>query len=328
MVFKKTDWSEVKGMKTEETPFSTSLRSAIDLGTNTCLLLVAEWDSKTQCVTRIHEDHSIVVRLGQEVDRLRKLHPEAMARTLACLETYAGRVRAAGLDPAQTVCVCTSQARDASDSAVFFEEVRRKTGFSFRTLSGEQEAELTFRGGLLPGMSPADWVVIDIGGGSTEFRSASAGRSLDIGSVRFTERYLKSDPVLDSEFWACEEAIDRELVALSPWRSGLAPGTGLLAVAGTATTLAAWHLGLREFDATAIDSVTLTRGDVHRMVEELKWRTVAERIQLPGVSPGRADVLLAGALILWRTLETLGFRECRVSTRGLRFGAVGLSESP
>lgn len=300
------------------------LRSSIDLGTNTCLLLIAEFDPGRGEVARVVEDHNTVVRLGQGVDRDRRIHPEAAERTIACLRRYAERVRARGLDPSATIAAATSQARDARDGAEFFARVEGETGFRFRTLSGAEEARATFRGGLLPGMDPARSAVIDIGGGSTEFMAAGGGRSLDIGAVRFTERFLKSDPVTDEEFWAAQAAADAELARLADWREGLAEGTELVAVAGTATTLAAWQLELVRFDAAAIDGLWLSRGDVHRHVEELKWRTVAERRELPGVEEGRADVLLAGALILWRAMELLRFPGARISTRGLRYGVLTL----
>lgn len=299
------------------------LRASIDLGTNTCLLLIAEVDSEGR-VTRTVEDHARVVRLGQGVDREKKLAPEAVARALACLKDYSARVRAQGLDPAQTVAVATSQARDARNGAEFFAQVEKETGFKFRILSGDEEARGTFEGALLPGMDPARVAVIDIGGGSTELMARVGGQSLDLGSVRFTERYLKSDPVTDDEFWACEAEIDRMLEAMKPWRAGLPAGTELVAVAGTATTLAAWFLELPEFTAAKIDGTWLARGDLHRMVEELKWRTVTERRELAGIEAGRADVLLAGALILWRTHEILGFSGCWISTRGLRYGVLSL----
>lgn len=302
---------------------SAHLRAAIDLGTNTCLLLIGEWDTAKGQIARVLEDHSTTVRLGQGVDQARMLQPEAQARTVACMRQYAERVRAVGLDPASTTCVATSQARDARNGPEFFAELEQETGFKFRTISGDDEARLTFRGGMLPGMDPVSAVVIDIGGGSTELMGLAGGQSLDIGSVRFTERFLKSDPVTDEQFWACQDAIDAELTRLWDWRKALPQGTQLLAVAGTATSLAQWHLDLREFDAAAIDGTVLTRGDVHRMAEELKWRTTAERSALPGVGPGRADILLAGALILWRAMELLRFGELRVSTRGLRFGILG-----
>jgi exopolyphosphatase/guanosine-5'-triphosphate,3'-diphosphate pyrophosphatase len=150
------------------------------------------------------------------------------------------------------------------------------------------------------------------------------GRSLDIGAVRFTERFLKSDPVTDEEYWAAQDAIDSALEALKPWRESLPGGAELVAVAGTATTLAAWQLDLAKFDASRIDGLFLSRGDVHRLVSGLKWRTVAERRALPGVEEGRADVLLAGALILWRAMEVLGFPGATISTRGLRYGVMAL----
>lgn len=299
------------------------LRTSIDLGTNTCLLLVAECEGGV--ARRVVSDHSTVVRLGQGVDVKRELQPEAMERTLKCLREYSDIVRKAGAEPRDTVCVATSQARDARNGAEFFARVEKETGFRFRVISGDEEARLTFLGGLLPEMSPETSAVIDIGGGSTEIISAHGGQSVDAGSVRFTERFLKNDPVTDEQFWAAQDAIDSLLEPLRPWRARAPRDLRLVAVAGTATTLAAWHLELERFDAARIDQVTLTRGDIHRMVEELKWRTVAERMRLPGMEKGRADVLLAGALILWRAMELLDFAECRVSTRGLRFGALTLA---
>jgi exopolyphosphatase/guanosine-5'-triphosphate,3'-diphosphate pyrophosphatase len=301
------------------------LRSSIDLGTNTCLLLIADWDSSRGQVTRVEGDWSTIVRLGQGVDQNRTIAPEAAERTLSCLRDYAEHVRKAGLDPRETVAVATSQARDSRNGPEFFATVEKEKGFRFRTISGDEEARLTFRGGLLPGMDPARSAVIDIGGGSTEYMAAVGGQSLDIGSVRFTERFLKSDPVTDAEFWAAQDAIDSELAKLVKWRKSLPGGTELVAVAGTATTLAAWQIGLEKFDAAKLDQVTLTRGDIHRMVEELKWRTVEERRRLTGIEAGRADVLLAGALILWRSAEVLSFPGVRVSTRGLRYGVLSLA---
>jgi exopolyphosphatase/guanosine-5'-triphosphate,3'-diphosphate pyrophosphatase len=178
-------------------------------------------------------------------------------------------------------------------------------------------------------MDPSTTAVIDIGGGSTELRLASGGMSVDMGSVRYTERYLPSDPVTDDEFWKAQEAIDSAILGsgLPAWRKSAPAGVELCAVAGTATTLAAWFLGLERFDAAKIDGLVLSRGDLHRQVEELKWRSTAERQALPGVEAGRADVLLAGALILWRTLELLDFKKVTISTRGLRYGVLSAGTS-
>lgn len=300
------------------------LKSSIDLGTNTCLLLAADWDPQSQSVTRVLHDQSTMVRLGQGVDKTRELHPDAIERTRACLRGYAAKLLSLGLKPSETIAVATATARDAKNGREFFASIEKEFGFRFRTISGDEEAQYMFLGGLLPGMRPEQSVVMDIGGGSTELRSHTGGKSLDMGSVRFTERYLKSDPVSDEEFWACEEAVDALLEDLRDWRAELKSAAHLIGVAGTIVTLAQWHLGLTAFDAAKIDGALLTRGDVHRMVEELKWRSVAERKLLTGVEPGRADVLLAGAIILWRAMERLEFPELRVSTRGLRYGVLAL----
>ncbi len=299
------------------------IKASLDLGTNTCLLLVADVHSATGMITKVIHDQSTLVRLGQGVDQTKRLHPDAISRTRACIKGYASKLITLGVKPSDAICVTTATARDAENGKDFFSAVEAETGFHFLTISGEEEARLMFEGGLLPGMSQNSSAVIDIGGGSTEFKSISAGISLQMGSVRFTERFLKSDPVTDSEFWAAREAIDKVLMdEARVWRGSLPENATLIGVAGTVVTLAQWHLGLPSFNALEIDGTELTRGDIHRMVEELKWRTVSERKALPGMEPGRADVLLAGALILWRALETLGFPKVTVSTRGLRYGVL------
>ena len=167
-----------------------SLRASIDLGTNTCLLLVAECDEKGR-VTRVVSDHSTIVRLGEGVDKTRELQPQAIERTLTCLKRYAQICRDAGVDPTTAVCVGTSSSRDAKNGKIFYGHVEGETGFRFRVLSGDDEAKYTFLGGLLPGMKPDHSAVIDIGGGSTEIITQTGGMSLDIGSVRFTERLFE-----------------------------------------------------------------------------------------------------------------------------------------
>lgn len=298
------------------------LKASIDLGTNTCLLLVADYDPTTKSVLRVLHDQSTMVRLGQGVDQTKRLHPDAIERTRGCLRGYAAKLAAMGLKPSDTICVATASARDAENGPEFFQTVANETSFQFVTLTGDEEAKFMFLGGLPPGIEPRLAAVIDIGGGSTELRSEPSGLSLQMGSVRFTERFLKSDPVTDAEFWAAREAVEHILTSAQAWRKEIPEAVTLIGVAGTIVTLAQWHLELTAFDAAVIDGTVLTRGDVHRMVEELKWRTVAERRALNGVEAGRADVLLAGALILWRALETLNFPQVQVSTRGLRYGVL------
>jgi exopolyphosphatase/guanosine-5'-triphosphate,3'-diphosphate pyrophosphatase len=288
-------------------------QASIDLGTNTCLLLVLEGDT-------ILHDESNVVRLGQGVDQSKMLQTDAMARTLSCLEKYAAIVRSFGIQTADVLAVGTAQARDAGNATEFFQQIENQLGFRFRVLSGDEEANSTFIGAALPGMNPESMVVMDIGGGSTEIVQINGGKSLNMGAVRMTERYLKSDPVTDDEFWKCESAIDEALAELKPMIEST--GKNFVAVAGTAVTLGMLQLSLKEFDRQQLDGFEITRGDAHRLVEELKWRSVAERNQMLGMEPKRADVILAGALIFWRAMEVLGFKSVKVSTRGLRYGVL------
>lgn len=294
------------------------IRASIDLGTNTCLVLIAEWNSAENQVTQVHYDHCEIVRLGEGVDQEGKLLPEPQARTLECLRNYKKQVEHWGVSPEDVICVATSQARDASNGEAFFESVQNETGFFFKTLSGQEEAQATFIGAMVPPLVSRDSVVIDIGGGSTEFMSEYAGQSFDMGGVRFTERYLRSDPVTESEFLECQKAIDQQVEILGKSFSR----KKLVAVAGTPTTLAQWALGIDEFQPEKIDGQVLTVSQLAQQVEELRKRTIKERTTLPGVSPKRADILLAGAMILWRACVVLGFSQCVVSTRGLRYGVL------
>lgn len=311
-------------------------QASIDLGTNTCLLLIREWDGQHE---KILVDESTVVRLGQGLDASGALHPDAMARALACIENYAKIVIEHGIDPAAVVAVGTAQARNASNTDSFFSEVQEKTGIQFRTLTGTEEAQATFFGASsLPQSKQGRIVVMDIGGGSTELVSLSiktgagaskiVGTSLGIGAVNLTERFLKSDPVTDDEFWKCEDAIDRALETLVPWRQSLTEQMDgppvLIAVAGTSVTLAMIQAELEEYDRKVIENISLSRGDAHRWVEELKWRSIAERKQLIGMESKRADVILAGALIFWRVMEKFDFKAAQISTRGLRYGVFDL----
>ncbi|MGR3293892.1 MAG: Ppx/GppA phosphatase family protein [Candidatus Scalindua sp.] len=296
------------------------LKASIDLGTNTCLMLIAEVESGY--VKNVLGDYARIVRLGEGVDKARCLQSDAIERTLTCLNEYRKIISKAGILPGDVICVATSQARDAENGGEFFARVEAECGFRFRVVSGKDEARLGFMGSLLSNMEASNHAVVDIGGGSTEFVTANEGRSIDLGSVRFTERYLKSDPVTDEEFDICLNEIDNKLEELVDWRSTIPSDMQMLAVAGTATTLASWHLRLREFDAVEVEKVKLTDGDVLRMVDDLKRMTVKERRDQVGIEPKRADVLLAGAMIMWRIMEKMKFQTCNISSRGLRYGVL------
>jgi len=231
-------------------------------------------------------------------------------------------VKQAGLDPNDTTAVATSQARDAENGNEFFSQVYKETAFQFQILSGGDEARLTFIGALSE-QDPKACVVIDIGGGSTELMGQLGGQSLDVGSVRFTERYLPSNPVTDTEFATCLAAIDEELAQMKSWCQSLGNGVELIAVAGTATTISAVLQDLKQFDREKIDGFHLTKTELEQLVEKFRQATHEERTQM-GVEPGRADVILAGAMILWRAHVVLGFDYSIVSTRGLRYGVLTL----
>ncbi len=302
-------------------------RASIDLGTNTCLLLVAEPGPDG---LRVLHDESNVVRLGEGVAATGMLQPGAMNRARECLRRYATIAQSHGVRPQDILAVGTAQARDAKNATGYFESIEKELGIRFRILSGEEEARATFLGARLDGIDPRRMAVMDIGGGSTELvarpdpAGGITGTSLPIGAVKITEQHLHSNPPADAEFWAAEDAINRALGVLKPWRSGLVKTAGtepvFVAVAGTAVTLAMLQEGITDFDAGRIDGVRIRRGDAHRLVEELKWRTVEERKAMPGMEAKRADVILAGALIFWRVMEELDFQEAVISTRGLRYG--------
>ncbi len=301
--------------------------ASIDLGTNTCLLLLKEGSGKDE---KVLHDESNVVRLGQGVDQTGVLNEEAMKRAKECLRNYVATAAKFGVSPNEILAVGTAQARDAKNAKGFFDSIENELGIRFRVLSGDEEAKATFLGAKLPGVSSDSMVVMDIGGGSTELvsmpkaESPIFGESLNIGAVRMTERFLKSDPVTDEEFWKCEEAINQELSKMKSWRLELTQKMRsdpvLVAVAGTAVTLGMLQEALPQFERSKIDGLKMTRGDAHRLVEELKWRNVRERELMIGMEKKRADVILAGALIFWRVMEELNFSEAIISTRGLRYG--------
>jgi len=273
-------------------------------------------------IKKVSGDYARIIRLGEGVDQTRSLQPEAIERALMCLTEYKSIISEAGIASGEVVCVATSQARDASNGEVFFDKVEEECGFRFSVLSGKDEARLSFMGSLLPGMDPSHYAVVDVGGGSTEFVTAKEDRSVDLGSVRFTERYLMSDPVTDEEYMLCLDRVNSKLEELADWRSSIPADMQMLAVAGTATTLASWHLGQETFNAAEVEKVQLSRENLQQMVEDLKSMTVAERREQVGIEPKRADVLLAGAMIMWRTMEKLRFPICSISSRGLRYGVL------
>ncbi len=272
--------------------------AAIDCGTNSIKVLIGSRrdDGTLDVVVR----DSRVVRLGQGVDRTGMLADEALDRTFAAVDEFAGIIRSHGIPPERIRFCATSATRDASNAAVFAEGVRRRLGVEPEVLSGDEEAALVFAGAIAAqSPMPAEPVlVVDIGGGSTELvLGAGEDRdsiSLDIGSVRLHERHLHSDPPTPAEVAACVADIDAHLdgsgIPLERARS-------VIGTSGTIKTLACGVLELDGYDRDAFDRAVLANATAGDFVDRLVAMTVDERRALPYMHPGRADVIGAGALI-------------------------------
>jgi exopolyphosphatase/guanosine-5'-triphosphate,3'-diphosphate pyrophosphatase len=298
--------------------------ATIDIGTNSVLLLVAE---QTPRGLMAIEERATVTRLGQGVDQTRTLSPSALARTNACLTDYAERIRLHGAD--RIAVVGTSALRDASGGEGLASFVQARLGTVLRVITGLEEARLTFLGAVsgLDGLPPGgQQCAFDVGGGSTEVVQAhweSEGRfvldfqeSFDVGSVRLTERFIKTDPPRADELDAIERALDETFAVLPPLASDPPP----IGIAGTVTTLAAVSLQLETYDGQRVHGVTLELAEIQRIVSLLAAARLDDRRRFAGLHPGRADVIVAGGLVVLAMLRRLGAKAMRVSDRGLRWG--------
>lgn len=299
-----------------------TLRAGIDIGTNTILLLIAEvGDGRLEVI----EDHVTVVRLGQGVDQNRAFHPDALERARACFANYQSILKK--YPGIEIRAVATSGSRDAKNSAAFFREVEEKYGIPVRVISGEEEALLSFRGAIAPESTedPSRLAVLDIGGGSSEIVGLEGDKlfrfSFDMGCVRLSERFLKHDPARPEEVAALRAFVAAEMTQQKNILEKVR-GKTLLGVAGTATYLASASLGLSRFDPARVDGHIVSREDVSRLLAEFLPLTSAQRLGLGGMDRGRADVIVAGALILEAILEECNLPSFRASVRGLRYGAV------
>lgn len=297
--------------------------AAIDIGTNSVLLTVADAEGGA---IEIVEQFATVTRLGQDVDRTGELHSDAIARTLACLRDY--RAHLDRLKVEKGKAVGTSALRDAHGGSSFIESAAQILGFAPEIISGEREAELTFLGAL-DGLSvEGPSFVFDIGGGSTELilgkktaRGAHIqhGVSLNMGSVRLTERAALSDPPTSVELGR----VRSEIHALLKTAGFSVPtGTEVVGVAGTVTTLAAIVENMSSYDPNLIHGYRLESERVSELVKRLAKMTVAERKQLPGLTPGRADVIVAGAILCEEILKFASAEALIASDRGVRFGLL------
>ena len=287
--------------------------AAIDQGTNTTRLLVADVDDGglRELVRRTD-----ITRLGEGVDERHRLLPLPVARVRNVLTDY--RREAERLGAERTLLVATSAVRDAENGEAFLGEVEWSYGFATQLLTGDEEAALMLRG---VGEIDPGTLVLDIGGGSTELVTLDSRTSLDIGAVRLTERYLHSDPPTRDELAACAQYVRTVLPPLD--------ARSAVGVAGTITSLAALDLGLDEYDRERVHGHELSLAGVERQLERLAALPLAQRREVPALEPERAPVIVAGAMIAREVLAVYGLDAYRVSEHDILDGiALAAAELP
>ena len=298
--------------------------AAIDVGTNTVLLTVAERSGRSfQPVVERAE----ITRLGRGVDRTGRLDPSAIADTVAVIARYAAEARSLGVT--RIAAVATSAARDASNGAEFFEAARAAAGLVPEIIPGGEEARLVHLSAWSDfGTRGERLAVLDVGGGSSELTWGDGPvpegrRSFQVGAVRLTERVSPGDPPSGDDLRRMQEAAREALLEVTEIRaSGALSGARLVAVAGTVTTLAAVAQALPAYDAARVHGSPLSREALRALLGRLATLTTAERSRLPGMEPKRADVIVAGAILVAAALELGGFDALTVSDRGVRWGLL------
>ncbi|MER5790666.1 Ppx/GppA phosphatase family protein [Streptomyces sp. NPDC001980] len=303
--------------------------AAIDCGTNSIRLLVADANPETGELVDL-DRRMVIVRLGQGVDRTGRLAPEALQRTFAACREYAAVIKEYGAERLRFVA--TSASRDAENRDEFVRGVMDILGVEPEVITGDQEAEFSFTGATKELTGRGDlarpFLVVDIGGGSTEFvvgdAHVRAARSVDVGCVRMTERHLVheghvSDPPTEAEIASMWADIERAL-DLAEETVPLREAHTLVGLAGSVTTLSAIHQDLPEYDSAAIHHSRIPYARVREITEWLLRSTHAERAAVPAMHPGRVDVIGAGALVLQSIMERVGAEEVVVSEHDILDG--------
>ena len=300
--------------------------AAIDCGTNSLRLLIADIDGNN--FREVHRDMR-VVRLGQGVDMNKAFAPEAIERTLAVTAEYSAMLRSKGVERLR-FCA-TSASRDATNRDLFIEGVRDILGVAPDVISGSEEAELSFLGATKElGQELSPFLVVDIGGGSTEFvlgdNEVQAARSVNIGCVRMSERHLTNQPPSADQIAAATSDIDAAILEAGKEVNFDAAQT-LIAVAGTATTVAAAALRLAQYDRHAIHLSRISAERVHEVAAMFAGMTREEIAALGYMHPGRVDVITSGSLVLSRVMTLTGASEFIASESDILDGiAWGLAK--
>ena len=299
--------------------------AAIDCGTNSIRLLVADADAADGQLHNVVRRMEIV-RLGQGVDRSGSFSAEALSRTLQAVDNYAEQLQ--HLQPERMHFVATSATRDAANQDEFFRGVEQRLGVKPEVISGKQEATLSFNGAVraLPANTyPSPYLVVDVGGGSTEFIAGDAQgnihamRSVNVGCVRMTERHFVNDPPLPAEVSAARDDIEAA-IALAAKDVPLRKTQALIALAGSATTVAALALGLWEYDRSQIHLAKISAAEVHRVCEDLLYMSRDKRTSNEVIHPGRVDVIAAGALVLSAVVAYTGVADIVISEHDILDG--------
>lgn len=293
--------------------------AAIDVGTNSVLLLVVERAADGALVPL--DERLEITRLGRGVDATRLLAADRIEATVDALQRFTAAARGHGIE--RLWVTATSAARDATNGGAFFALAKSACGVDVEVLSGDDEAQLSFEAAVreLPGDGPR--AVVDIGGGSTEIVIGQAGRvdfrrSFDVGAVRLTERLLHGDPPTPAELHTLRASLAQTFAEIPP----PPPGLTLVGVAGTVTTLCAIELGLDGYDGRLVQGRTLERASLRALADRLAALPLEARRRVPGLPSQRADTIVAGALLLDAVLDRLGLDRLVVSDRGLRWGLL------
>lgn len=301
--------------------------AAIDCGTNSVRLLITDYDADTDSGSVA--PHELVrtmqiVRLGQGVDKTGRLHPDALARTARALTDYAALIDEHQVQAVRMVA--TSATRDAENREDFEQMVHASLGIAPEVVSGQEEAQLSFLGAVAGFTDLAgDVLVTDIGGGSTELvrgradATPTAAYSMDVGSVRITERWLHDDPPTRGQVMAAVSDIDDALTIAGQTVQLKEPAT-LIGVAGTVTTIAALTLRLPGYDRDVIHGAVLTAEQIDSITEWLLHADHAQRAAQPTIHPGRVDVITAGAVVLRCVVRACGAQQMRVSEHDILDG--------
>lgn len=303
-------------------------KSVIDIGTNTILMLIADYDEKYFLVKTI-ADIQRVPRLGKGVDKGRNILHESTQKAVDILNEY--KKISSEYNSTGITATATSFIRDSANKTEFINTVKDKTGIEIKILSGNDEAKWTFIGGVYDkAHGDSKITTIDIGGGSTEITIgavsvdflrdlnslSTTGRSLDVGSVRVNEKFLSAHPPSFENIVQAERFIDEHLDKIDFDLSG----SDLIGVAGTVTTLAAIKLRLTKFEAGKVDNTVITLHEIQNILNSIAPLTLEELTMMGDYMQGRADIVVPGILILKCFMRKFDFENVTVSTKGLRYG--------